>query len=122
MTTFSSNQEKMQGAVDPILVLISIALIGILVAVGPLNGSVYNFNHNAWVAAQGNPSGKVSLKVGNSFTSNLQYWNAECSHGWTSNSTCDALSSMAQSCVVGLGTRSDYCSEYDSYLQLFHGR
>ena len=116
MATYSSNQKTTQGLVDPILVLISVALIGILAVFGPLNGRMYGSSHRALVAQAGSV-GEVSLKAGTSFVSNLHYWNTTCKHGWTSNSTCDALAAATQICVVGIRTESVYCSEYATYLK-----
>jgi hypothetical protein len=120
MATFSSKQEKRQGLVDPMLVLVSIALISMLVAFGPLNGNMYSSIGSALSSAQSRAADNFSLNVGASFTSDLQYWNANCSRGWKSDSTCDTLVSRTQSCLIGTG--SAYCSQYDTYLQDFRGR
>jgi len=114
MATSSSKQEKRQG-----LVLASIALIGVLVTFAPLNGSMYGSIRNALIA-QGSAAGDVSINGAASFASDLTYWNAECSHGWTADSTCDMLVLKTQSCLIGTG--SAYCSEYDTYLQQFRGQ
>jgi hypothetical protein len=99
MTTFSSKHEKRQG-----LILASIALIGVLVTFRPLNGRVL----------------LASVSDAASFASDLRYWDANCSRGWRSDSTCDTLVLKIQSCVIGIG--SVYCSEYDTYLQEFRGQ
>lgn len=114
MTTYPSKQVKKQS-LDLILVLAIIALVSVAMAFGSLNTN-YGFTGSP-LASQGGTAGSVSLNIGNSVTSDLQYWSANCSHGWTLNSTCDALASLTQSCVVGIGVRSAYCSEYASYLQ-----
>ena len=119
MATFSSKQEKRQGLVDPMLVLVSIALISMLVAFGPLNGNMYSSIGSALVT-QSRAADNLSLNVGTSFTSDLQYWDANCSRGWKSDSTCELLVSKIQSCSIGTG--SAYCSEYDTYLQEFLGQ
>ncbi len=119
MATYSTHQEKRQGMVDPIVVLLFVTLLCALVAFGPLNGSLLGSSHGALL--QGGSASEVSLNAGTSFASNLQYWNTTCSHGWKSNSTCDALAAAAQFCVVGLGTDSAYCSQYDTYLEQFRG-
>ena len=116
MTISPSKQKKKQG-----LILASITLIGVLVTFGPLNGSMYSSIRNA-LLTQGSAAGEVSINNAASFASDLQYWDAKCSRGWTSDSTCDVLVSRTQSCVVGIGTYSAYCSEYDTYLQQFRGR
>jgi hypothetical protein len=107
MTTFSSKQEKRQS-----LILASIALIGVLVTFRPLNWSI--------LLTQGNAASEVSVSDAASFASDLRYWDANCSRGWRSDSTCDTLVLKIQSCVIGIG--SVYCSEYDTYLQEFRGQ
>ena len=119
MATYSSHQEKRQAVVDPIIVLLAVALLCALVAFGPLNGRVLGASYSAFL--QSGSASEVSLNAGTSFASNLQYWNTTCSHGWKSNSTCDALAAAAQFCVLGIGTDSAYCSQYDSYLKQFRG-
>jgi hypothetical protein len=114
MAAFPSKQEKKQDLVDPMLVWVSIVLLSILIAFGPLNGNMYNSIPNA-LAMEGSAADHASSGVGVSFASDLQYWNAKCSHGWTSNSTCDALVSKTKLC--SLSVDSVYCSEYDAYLQ-----
>ena len=116
MATFPSKQKKRQDLVDPMLVLVSVALLSILIAFGPLNGNMYSSSPNALVM-EGGAADNASGSVGVSFASDLQYWDANCIHGWTSDSTCDALVSRAQFCA--LGVRLAYCSEYDAYMQQF---
>ena len=118
MATFSSKQEKKQDWVDPMLVLVSVALLSVLITFGPLNSN-YNSIPNALVMESG-AADHASNSVGVSFASDLQYWDAKCSHGWTSDSTCDALVSRIQSCVLGVGLA--YCSEYDAYLEQFRNQ
>jgi len=118
MTTFSSKQEKKQGLADPILILVSITLIGVLVVFGPLSGGMSSIRNV--LTARGDAGGNISISGGAYFAPDLQYWDANCSHGWTSDSTCDTLVSITQACAVGTG--SAYCSEYDTYLQRFRGQ
>jgi len=118
MATFSSKQEKKQDWVDPMLVLVSVALLSVLITFGPLNSN-YSSIPNALVMESG-AADHASNSVGISFASDLQYWDANCSRGWTSDSTCDALVSRSEACNIGTG--SAYCSEYDTYLQEFRGR
>jgi hypothetical protein len=120
MATFSSKQEKKQDSVDPILALVSIALIVFLAAFAPLNGRMYGSDHKTPLTQVG-PTGDVSVNVGSSFAADLKYWNANCSHRWNSDSTCEALVSAAQSCGVDINTRSVYCAKYDAYLQQLQG-
>ena len=114
MATFSSKQKKRQSWDEPIWVLASIALIGLLVAFSPLHNSMYSSIRSALVTRTG-AAENISLDAGTSFASDLQYWNAQCSHGWTSDSTCDALVSRTKLCALDVG--SAYCSGYNAYLQ-----
>ena len=116
MATFPSKQKKRQDWVDPLLVLVSVAVLSMLIAFGPLNGNVDSSIGSALVA-QGGAADNASSSVGVSFAADLQYWDAKCSHGWTSDATCDALVSRIQSCALGVGLA--YCSEYDAYMQQF---
>jgi len=116
MATFPSKQKKRQDLVDPMLVFVSIALLSILIAFGPLNGNMYSSIPNA-VVMDGGAADNASNSVGVSFASDLQYWDAKCSHGWTSDATCDALVSRIQSCALSVGLA--YCSEYDAYIRQF---
>jgi len=119
MATFPSKQKKRQDWVDPMLVLVSVALLSAVIAFGPLNGNMYSSIPNALVM-EGGAVDNASGSVGVSFASDLQYWDANCSHGWTSDATCDALVSRIQSCA--LGVRLAYCSEYDAYIQQFRNQ
>jgi hypothetical protein len=64
-----------------------------------------------------NTHANVSTNLNYSFSADHQYWEANCSHGWSSNSTCDDIVSRAQSCSISV--ESAYCSEYNSYLKQF---
>ncbi len=114
MTASSSKQGKGQ-----ISILTSIVLIGVLVIFGPLYGSMYGSIRNV-LLTKSNTASEVSINDASSFASDLQDWNTRCSHGWKSDSVCDALVSKVQSCSIGTG--SIYCSEYDAYLQQFLGQ
>ena len=114
MATFPSKHNKKQDLIDPMVVLVSVALLSILIVFGPLNGNKYSSVPNPLVM-HGNATDNTSSSVGASFASDLQYWNANCNHGWTSDSMCGALVSRTQWCSLGVG--SVYCSEYRAYLQ-----
>ena len=116
MATFSSKQEKKQGFVYPIFALASIMLISALVVFGSLSGNMYN-SIRSTLGTEGSAAGNISINNDASFVSDLQYWDANCSRGWDSDSTCDNIDSRAQSCV--LSTTSAYCSDYDTYIQHF---
>lgn len=114
MATFPSRQKKRQDLVDPMLVFVSMTLLSVLIVFGPLNGNMYSSIGSALVT-QGRAADNASSSVGASFASDLKYWNANCNHGWTSDSMCNALVLRTQWCSLGIG--SAYCSEYDAYLQ-----
>jgi len=116
MSTISSKQGKRQGLVDPISVLVCIVLIGTLLIPGSLNASLFNSRS---VLAQG--SAIAASSSGDfSFTQDEQYWDANCSHGWNSDSTCDHIVLRAQACSIG--GASAYCSDYKSYMQKFQNQ
>ena len=116
MSTFSSKQQKSQGLVDMLLILASIAVISLLVLLGSRADTLYDSFERVH-ETQGFVNAGVSNNPVVSFASDEQYWNANCSHGWGSNSKCDDIVSRAQSCEIGYG--SNYCSEYETYMQEF---
>ena len=115
MTTFSSKHEKKQGISNQMTALLAVALIGAFVIFGPMNAALYD-SINSILASFDGPDG-ISVSTNASFTSDQNYWSDNCSHGWASNSTCDAIVSRVQSCEVGLA--STYCTSNKSYLQQF---
>ena len=116
MATFSSKQEKKQGISNQMTVLLAVAIIGAFVIFGPLNATLYN-SINSVLASFDSPDG-VSVSTDASFTSDQNYWSDNCSHGWDSDATCDAIVSRVQSCEVGLA--SDYCTSNESYIQQYY--
>jgi len=118
MATFSSKHDKRQGLGDPISVLVSVVLVGALVILGPLNASLYN-SINGVLGTMGSADG-VYTSADVSFASDEQYWDANCSHGWDSDSTCDNIILRVESCVVTIA--SPYCSNYENYMQEFLGQ
>jgi len=119
MSTISSNQEKRQALVDPTYVLGFLVLILALLLLGPLSANTYNSISSVLGTLDSAPSG-VSAGTNVSFISDQQYWDANCSHGWSSESTCENIVQRSQSCVVNV--TSSYCSEYDAYLQQFRNQ
>jgi len=115
MATITSKREKTHGLVDPISVLVSILLIVILVVPGSLTENLYSSVSNL-LGTPANAS-LISNNANVSFTADAQYWDANCSFGWSSDAACDAISARAQFCTAGIS--SLYCSEYDTYLQQF---
>ena len=119
MSSISSRQVKGQGLVDRILVLVSLVVIGTLMLLDPRTGKIDITISNARETLGSTAGSTVSREVV-SFTSDEQYWSANCSHGWSSDSTCDLLVARARSCAVSVD--SAYCSEYDAYMQQFYNR
>jgi hypothetical protein len=116
MSTISSRQEKRHAFLDPIRVLISLTLILAFLVFAPPSGNVYNFISGAF-GTPGSLDTGIAAGSNISFASDQQYWDANCSHGWSSDSTCENIFRRAQSCVISLA--SAYCSKYDTYLQQF---
>ena len=115
MATYPSKQEKRQGLNDPTALLLSVMLIGALLILGPVNTSLHNSINGVlgiWDGANG-----VYSSTEISFDADQQYWESSCSHGWISDSTCDAIFSRVQTCA--LNVTSPYCSSYEDYLQEF---
>ena len=118
MATFSSKQEKKQGISNQMTILLAVALVGAFVIFGPMNAALYNSIDGLLASFDGPDS--VSMSTDASFASDQSYWSDNCSHGWTSDSTCDAIVSRVQSCQVGLA--SAYCTSNETYLQQYYGR
>ena len=119
MSTISSKQEKSHGLVDPFYVLVFLVLILALLVLGPLTGNINNSFSGA-LGTLGNAPAGVSASTEVSFTSDHQYWNANCSRGWSSDSTCEDIVLRSQSCVANVA--SAYCSAYADYLQQFRSQ
>ena len=119
MSTISSKQRRRHSAIDPLFVLVFLVMVLTLLVFAPLIDKTYDSFSNA-PGSFSNVSSGLSLTKEASFAADLQYWNANCSHGWTSDSGCDAIASRAQSCMISID--SVYCSEYDSYLQQFRNK
>ena len=118
MATFSSKQEKKHVISNQMTVLLAVALIGVFVIFGPLNATLYNSINNV-LASFDNPD-SLSVSTDASFTSDQNYWSNNCSHGWASDATCDAIVSRVQSCEIGLA--STYCSSNESYIQQYFNK
>ena len=116
MPKYFSKQETSLGSIDPIYALLLAMLIVGLVVFSPLN---------ATTAHSLASSNSVNLSSGTavSFTTDQQYWEANCSHGWDADSACDNIVLRVQACYTSFGEiDSAYCSEYQSYLQRFQER
>jgi len=110
MATYSSKQTKSQAIVDPILMLIWVSLLAILIASRTLQVNVHSSIRS--ISADRTTDTVVS------FTTDKQYWEANCSHGWNSDSTCENIVLRAQACYVGvLDLSSAYCTQYKNYVK-----
>ena len=116
MSTISSKQVKRQGSVDPNFILGFLVLILALLVFTPFTGNMYNSLNTALGTVDNTHTG-ISTNVNYSFSADQQYWVTNCSHGWSSNSTCDDIVARSQSCSISVD--SAYCSEYESYLKRF---
>ncbi len=114
MSTISSKQIKKHGLTD--FVFVFLAVIIVLLVLLSSNVNFYN-SFNTALPGLGSTHAGISTSRDVSFASDLRYWGANCSHGWSSDSTCDTIASKAQSCSVSAD--SVYCSEYDTYMQQF---
>ena len=117
MSTITSKHGKRQAIVDPTFLLAFLVLILALLAFTPFTANLYNSVGNA-VGSFETWSASLSASPVVSFNSDLQYWEQNCSHGWSSATTCDAIVARSQSCSVSVA--SAYCSAYESYLEQFH--
>jgi hypothetical protein len=115
MTTLSSKPTKRYTPVQPISLFVLFALILTLLVI-PFTGNIYTAVSTALGA--GNSTNAISSSnVDYSFSVDQQYWTANCSHGWSSNSACDEIVVRSQACSISAD--SAYCSEYNSYLKQF---
>jgi hypothetical protein len=116
MSTISSKHTKRQGTLNPNVILGLLVLILALVVFTPFTGNVYH-SLGAALGTIHSTHANISTNVNYSFSADQQYWSVNCSHGWSSNSTCDAIVFRAQSCSISMD--SAYCSEYGNYLKQF---
>jgi hypothetical protein len=115
MSIITSNQQKRQISIDPIVILFCSVLLVLLVFAISANGNYLVERvlqiHNAA------PAG-VSLNSQVSFAADQLYWSEYCESGWSADATCDAIVARAQSCSIS--AESAYCSAYENYLQEFN--
>jgi len=116
MSTISSKQRRRHDVVAPFFVLVFLVMILALLVFAPLTGNTYNSLGNAPGSFRNTPV-SLSLSSEASFATDLQYWNANCSHGWAPDSWCSDIAAKAQSCSISVD--SVYCSEYDNYLRQY---
>jgi hypothetical protein len=115
MSTISQKQAKSQGLIDPIFILAVLVVILTVLIFAPSN-NLYN-SVQSTLGSFGNTSAGLSANSVVSFAADQQYWEANCSHSWSSDATCDVIVKRSQSC--GSSVNSAYCSAYDKYLKKF---
>ena len=115
MSTLSSKTTKTYRPVDLISVFVFLALILTLLAI-PFMGNLYH-SLNTALGNVNSTHASISSTASYSFSADQQYWNANCSHGWSSDSTCADIVARSQSCSISID--SAYCSEYNNYLKQF---
>ena len=113
MSTISRKQVKSQGIIDPIFILAMLVVILTFLVFAPAN-NLYN-SVESTLGSLVNTSTGISANGVVSFSSDQQYWESNCGHGWTSDTTCDVIVQRTQSCSASVD--SAYCSAYDKYLQ-----
>ena len=113
MSTITSRPTKRYSIVDLISIFVFFILLFTLFVI-PFTGNLYSS-----LVTANRTQANVSTHVGYSFSADHQYWTANCSHGWSSNSTCDEIVVRSQACSISAD--SAYCAAYDEYLkQLSH--
>jgi hypothetical protein len=116
MSLITSNQQKRQTSVDPILILFfSVLLVLLIFGISAANGS-----YIVEKLLQTNDSAPAGLTLNSqvSFTADQRYWSKHCDSGWSSDAACDAIVARTQVCSASVD--SAYCSAYESYLQEFN--
>jgi hypothetical protein len=115
MSTFSSKSAKTYAPADPMSIVVLLVLI-VALLIAPFTTEIYESLGEALSAVRSAPA-SLSANSNAVFGVDLQYWTANCSNGWSSDVTCDAIVARSQSCAISLD--SAYCSEYNNYLQQF---
>jgi hypothetical protein len=116
MSTYSSKSVKSYSPIDSMSIVVLLVLI-VTLLIAPFASEIYASINAALSNVRSAPA-SLSAQSDAVFGVDLQYWNANCSQGWSSDTTCDAIVARSQSCATGLD--SAYCSEYNNYLQQFH--
>ena len=115
MSTLSSKPTKTFRTVDFISAFVFLALILTLLVI-PFTGNIYTAVSTA-LDAGNRANASIAANVNYSFSADQRYWAANCSHGWSSNSTCDNIVTRSRACSIS--AESAYCSEYENYLKGF---
>jgi hypothetical protein len=115
MSTFSSKPTKTLRPVDFVSVFVLLALVLILLVI-PFTGNLYSALSTTF-GSVGRTDTSISAYATYSFSADQEYWAENCSHGWSSDSTCSEIVTRSQSCSIS--SESAYCSEYSNYLRQF---
>ena len=115
MTTIPRKQKRLY-MVSPITVLAPTTIMAVFLILWLLAGSPYSVSGN--IPGTFGNTGVVNGDVAVSFAGDVQFWDANCSHGWSANESCDAIVARANYC--GLDLNSPYCMEYDAYMKQIH--
>jgi len=119
MATFPPKAQKSLGLIEPVWVLVYIAIVGTLMASGfRFNARYISFSRESRNQSHAYVSASVDTHL--SFSSDERYWKTNCSRGWAKDSTCDVIMLKAQSCEFG--SNSIYCSDYHEYLRQPQGK
>lgn len=119
MSTDSSKRPRSQDLMETVWILACIVIIGILM----VSGYNTDLRHDSlrWsLGSQNHAYSDSSVGADFSFASDQRYWSANCSHGWSADSTCNAIMLRAQSCEIA--STSTYCSSYKDYLLQFNNK
>src|SRR5215208_4477359 len=107
MSILSSKQQKSHSLVDPTFILFFSALV-LLMFFAVFTGDPSHPLRDLLGSLDKAPVG-LSLQPDPSFAADQQYWDTNCSRGWSSDSMCEAIVLRSQSCSISLD--SAYCSE-----------
>lgn len=111
----SKKQKKGKGFSNSISVLLSVTLLGTFAVFGPFNVSFFDSININRILPSFRIQNTASVRTAPSFASDQNYWNKNCSHGWASDVTCEAIVSRVESCLVSMA--STYCSAYETYMK-----
>lgn len=118
MTTVPSKRYRKQSSTDLVAALAYVLAIGALLFLGARASAFYPAP-GQMPGIQGGMNGVLAGSEA-SLAADAQYWDVNCSHGWSSDSTCDTIVVRTQSCEISAA--STYCSEYKTYLRQFLDR
>ncbi len=109
MSTITSKPTKRYSIVDLISIFVFFILLFTLFVI-PFTGNLYSS-----LVTANSTDASISTNASYSFSADHQYWTANCSHGWSSNSTCEEIVVRSQACSIS--AESAYCSQYGKYLK-----